>query len=305
MALRHIICTIFALMPALSSFSQTSGTRQSETDSLMNRYELICRDCIDMKTMVSSGKSVPKKHAIEMIDRFVELNSLIRSRHNSLTPEQLIRFEAINKWFSTGTRPLALDHMRMETVSAIDMPEPRLELTDINVVPAQSAKDSPKSTVISKKKTNAIILADISVPDFSYGAMIGLQKGKWGGFIKFRSNYLSTDHSYTCKSNGTIGSASPFWSNGKSTASRLTACGGLIYGFTDWLNLYAGAGYGHSKLFWQDIDNKWALVQDCSFKGVAVELGLTASWKMLTVGAGVSSINLRTATCDILLGICF
>lgn len=305
MALRHITCTIFAFISALCAFGQTTETMLSETDSLLNRYELICKDCIDMKTMVSSGKKVSKKDAVKKIDIFLEFNSLIRSRYNSLSSAQHLRFDAINKWFSTGTKPMVLDHEQLEAVETLDLYEPKLQAFE-NFNPAsRSRKNFSNEVVSSAKKIKTIIMTCISLPEVSYGAMLGLQWGKWGGYMKLRSNFISQAHSYSCLSNGTIDSASPFWSNGVSSKNILSISGGFYYGITEWLNLYVGSGYGQSILCWQDIDNNWALVQDYSHKGALLDFGLTAEWKILTVGAGISSINLRTTSCDLMLGVCF
>ena len=64
-------------------------------------------------------------------------------------------------------------------------------------------------------------------------------------------------------------------------------------------------GYGYQELFWEDIDGKWAKVQDYSYKGIAAEAGVIASWKSFCIGAGISTTAFRTASADISIGIRF
>ena len=77
--------------------------------------------------------------------------------------------------------------------------------------------------------------------------------------------------------------------------------GGVLAGATKWLTVYAGAGYGYRKLAWEDVDGGWALVSDWSRSGFAAECGVIASWRLIAVSAGISTISFRTAsfTCGV------
>ena len=109
-ASRHIICLIHALLSAFCLNGQTTDAVVAENDELLNRYELACRQCLDLKSQVNEGAHVSRKDASDVIDRFVSLNTLIKSSSEDLNPVQRTRFEAISRWFSTGERPLVLDH---------------------------------------------------------------------------------------------------------------------------------------------------------------------------------------------------
>ena len=135
--------------------------------------------------------------------------------------------------------------------------------------------------------------------------MAGVQYGQWGGYIRAKSNFLFTTPSYSCYTSGRMDNGGPFWSNGKSRESVIAATVGALYSPVGWISLYGGLGYGHSNLYWQDIDDQWAEVKDHSFKGMAAEAGLLTSWKRLCLGLGVSTTTFRTANLDISFGISF
>ena len=72
----------------------------------------------------------------------------------------------------------------------------------------------------------------------------------------------------------------------------------------DWLDIYAGLGYGRHQVLWQDIDGNWATVGQ-GLKGVCAEAGVLTSWKHFTFGAGISTISFRSLTPTLSVGINF
>lgn len=300
----YIICVIHALLSVFCLSAQTTDEGHPGHDALLNRYELTCRSCLELKTAVSSGAQVSRKEASELLDSLVILNSIINASSEVLSPVQLTRFEAISKWFSTGNRPLVLDHKVLVRV---------LEKTSFAVTEDNSRirveHDSPESYEAadnnSRRKIRTYLLATSSVPRSSYGAMVGIQYGKWGGYARFSSNFRTYDYAYTCLGNGTLEDGGSIWAGGNQVRSELNAGIGALYGPTDWLAIYAGAGYGKSELHWDDIDGNWVKVKDLSFIGPSLEAGLLASWKFLTIGAGISTISFSTVSLDICLGFTF
>jgi hypothetical protein len=170
---------------------------------------------------------------------------------------------------------------------------------------ACGCKSVSEEKIDKKEKIKTYLLLTRSFPETSYGGTIALQYGSWGGYIKFRSNFKSVNQAYSCLSNGTINNEGPFWGTGSSTISNLSISGGGLYEVARWLNIYGGICYAASKLFWEDIDYNWALVDDHSHKGVATELGVLICGKVIVAGLGISSINIRTVALDLSLGIRF
>ena len=300
-ASRYIICAISAFLSVLTLSGQTTDSIPADNDTLLNQYELTCKDCVYLKAKVSKGETVLRKDAINLTDRLVSLNSAIRARREELTPKQAVRFEAINRWFSTGTRPLVLDTTDLPQIPPIYH---TLQTTHSGILTC-GCNQVRKEEIEKKDKLKTYLLLTTSFPEASYGGTIALQYGSWGGYIKFRSNFKSVNQAYSCQSNGTINDGSPFWGTGNSTISNLSISGGGLYEVTRWLNIYGGIGYAASKLFWEDIDHNWALVYDYSHKGIATELGVLISGKVIVAGLGISSINIRTVGLDLSLGIRF
>lgn len=298
---------IHVLLSAFCLKGQTTDGGMQDKDALLNQYELTCGRCLELRTTVNSGGQVSRKEASGLIDSFVSMNSRIKASSESLTPAQHTRFEAVNRWFSTGERPLVLDH---EDLARIRERRSRAEamylIGPMSYYPAAAPEDIGEPVLTEDRtRVRTYVLATVSLPHPSYGAMIGLRYRHWGGYARFHSNFLSAEHEYTCLADGTLEEGGSLWPGGNTLRSKLAATAGVLYGPMEWLSIYAGAGYGSDILYWDDIDGNWVNVSDCSFKGPALEAGILTSWKFLTVGAGVSAISFRTLSADISFGISF
>lgn len=157
-------------------------------------------------------------------------------------------------------------------------------------------------SVEKKPVTNKgfLVLADIGIrKNPSYGLRLGYYK-KIGGYVNFRSNFVSASTDYNCFSDGSIENGSSIWTTGEEKHSRLNLCAGVITQVTDWLSLYAGAGYGKSTLAWEDVNGKWAEVKDFSYKGVAIDAGVVFTINHFAISAGVNSVAFDW--CELTLG---
>lgn len=67
--------------------------------------------------------------------------------------------------------------------------------------------------------------------------------------------------------------------------------------------LYAGAGYGERNLYWQDIEAKWALVGDRSWRGLGLEAGAILFYHHLCLSAGVRLTNFSHADFEAGIGL--
>lgn len=303
---RHIICLMTALFLALAAQGQTDSDRNEK----LNRYELACRQCLEMRSRVSSGEKVPKDEAVNMINAFVTMNAEIKSDSTLMTASQKARFEAVNRWFSTGLRPKMLDHgVLIETLD----PAPRSEALTRMVPhwPPASGKTAEIRDTDALFRPQFIIMAGISAPQISYGLIAGAMTAyhpghiSWGGYAHFNSDFRFSAADYSCNSDGTMADGGRFWPSGKSRTSVMRATGGVLAGINGWLTVYGGAGYGYSRLMWEDVEGKWAEVGGHSYKGMTAEAGIMASWNHLTFGLGVSTISFRTASVDVSVGIKF
>lgn len=309
-ALRHILCLIslFLLTTGLN------GQNSKEYDAKLNQYELLCEECLDLRTLVASGAEVSRTHAAGLINDFVAMNKEFKALEEAMNSRQKSRFMMINRWFSSGKRPLAMDHVTLDSVN-IDLTYKAtraLSVTDTFQIASTKRGAGYYLTMPHQNRVYTYIMADLSVP-LSYGLMIGLKESshpddkgiRWGGYTRLRSNLKFLKGSYSCSSDGTIDKGYAFLGNGNSMETNIIASAGILTGLTSWLDIYAGAGYGQRELLWQDIDGHWASVSDLNSKGIAFEIGMITSWRFLCLGIGISSIKLHTASLDLSIGLRF
>lgn len=301
-ALVHILCGICAFLMTTSLCGQTAYGIEEK----LNRYELLCKECLELRTLAENQGSISRETASQKIGDFLSMNKAIKADFENMTSGQQTRFRMISYWFSTRQRPLAMDHVNGLTKIS---PEIRRNAE------SDSGPSGISNPVITYRPDQKIglrtyIMADISFP-VSYGILIGLQKLRsekkryTGGYAHVRSNFRYIKEEYSCTSSGNLVNGQPFWGNGNSRRSDLMITGGLLTDISSRTAIYAGAGYGFHCYHWQDIDRSWALVKDRSHKGAALETGLIASLHPFCFGLGVSTISFRTSSLDLIFGIRF
>ncbi len=150
-----------------------------------------------------------------------------------------------------------------------------------------------------------VAMASASVfPQLSYGLMLGYVK-KFGGYVKYRSDFVSVAPSYSCTSTGNINGGGLFWASGNQKKSRMQATGGFMLRVSQSMYPYVGAGYGSRGVYWEDHNNKWAEVSDYSCKGVAAEAGMIFKFGPLAVSAGVSTTAFKYIEAEVGIGMMF
>lgn len=294
---KHIICIILVIFVTCSLFGQNTGVDIADNKTQLNQYELECKLCMEMRDKVKAGINVSRKEAEELIERFLNTNRIIKEDIESLTLEERARFEAINEWFRTGRKPMALDH---DPYLGSVTEEPQASavyshLTKLN------CPDNRKF----RRKIRTTILGTASIPISSFGVMTGIQSGRFGGYIHLESNFISGKAEYSCMSNGMMDNGSSFWSNGEAERSKMSATAGMLAGAARWLDFYAGAGFGQDLVLWEDLDGHKAEVSDISHKGISAEAGAIISIKGISFGLGCSTTSFRRIYLDIGLGIRF
>ena len=148
-----------------------------------------------------------------------------------------------------------------------------------------------------------LLLAQIVVPDFSYGLMAGVLR-EAGFYVRFESNFRFLKSDYGCSSDG----QAPYgqiWTTGRTQRSRFSATGGALWHPMSWLTLYAGAGYGWHSLCWEDVSRRWAQVSDVSTRGLAADLGAVFNINRFTLSVGVTTLSFRRFDCVVGLGCYF
>lgn len=142
------------------------------------------------------------------------------------------------------------------------------------------------------------------VPQFSCGVMLGYVK-KFGGYVKIRTNFRSSQSAYQVDKSGRIDGGGIIWTNGTQRKTRLQATGGALFRLNRWLYPYAGLGYGSRDVLWQDYREDWARVTDYSCKGVAAEVGAIAKIGPVAFSAGVSTTSFKYTEFELGVGVIF
>ena len=294
--LRHIICAMVLIWGTCVAQAQDS----TGIDGLLERYERSCEECLNLRSRVDKGEKIPKAQAEDMVQKFINLNRLLKDIESELSSSQKARFEAIGNWFRTGNKPLALNYIPLEKVTA-DLPE-----AEIISLPSPSVLTELQGQLIyiPLEKRSVFILPSFSLSPSSFGAMAGVQHGRWGGYARYTGRFDNATPSYSCSDEGILENGSFVWPNGERTEKTFQITAGPVFGLNYRFDIYAGLGYGRHQVLWQDIDGNWVAVGQ-GLRGICAETGVLASWKSLTFGAGISTISFRTLTPTLSLGVNF
>ena len=299
MLVRYLLTVVSGLMLTCALNAQ----EVSSMDAELSRYETLCQECLELKSRIASGESIPRSDAEKMIGSFVSLNARLKEVKHEMTAAQRIMFDAIGVWFSTGKKPQVQSAPSLETLSPL--PHPHI-LSSQSPIDELYRVEFFHEIPTRRDYVRKFILADITCPEMSYGLMAGLQGRRWGGYLRFRSAFVKTPETlYECLSDGSLPNGGKMWTSGDMRSSNLYITGGALMQVADWLSVYAGTGYGRRTLAWQDVDGKWAEVSDYSCRGPAFETGMIFSYRRLAFSAGVSSISFKTAALTAGIGLKF
>ena len=290
MGFKYLVSVLVGLLFFIHAVAQES------IDVELSRYEMVCGMCMDLKTRISAGEQVSKDEATSMINVFVGMNRKLKALESQMTALQRRKFEAVGKWFSTGVRP-ELPESLPDVAPMVNPPEVVAVLQDtVDIIyPSLSSEPPVLAAVEAERNTDVFLTAELFAPSMAYGLRAGVQFGRFGGYVSFRSDFHPDEYEYTCLSDGTLQGGGSFWGNGESRSSNMSVNVGLLVGAASWLTFYAGVGYGYISYMQKDIDGVWAQVSDLSCRGLSAEAGTLLSWHKLVLSAGVSTISFRTA----------
>lgn len=289
--LTYSVTIFFFLSAGVFSFAQ-----DTRFDKMLERYELLCMQCLELRLRTALGENVSRDEAESLVNTFLALNKGLKSQEAEMSAAQRRRFSSISRWFTTGTINRLQELNEIPRLAGFPMPpvttmyatREHLDLEVRHTDPAYSG--------------DVFLLASVSAAsDFSYGLMAGYKYGISGIYMSFRSDYSGVKTSYFCTSDGKIPDYGAFWASGEVLRTNLSATLGPMCSLGDMLTLYAGLGYGYSKVAWEDVDGNWARVSDLSFFEISVESGILCSLGDMAFTLGVQTVAFRTAavTCGI------
>ena len=202
-------------------------------------------------------------------------------------------------------------------------PEPLPERSPVAALPAAAAlpnptlappapslqRPSPRPAVLPEKQADAWKVSVLATagfcPEFLFGAAVSARK-QWGALVGFQSNFRPASASYTAESKGgTVDGSGYIWPNGNTSVQQLRLYAGASRSVLPRLDIVVTAGYGYRKIFWQDTEEKWALMKDLSSEGPALSAGALFGYGHLAALLEINTISFQTLGLSLGIGVTF
>ncbi len=305
----RIVLSILLILCGFGAFAQN---KDSAVDKALDEYESLLKEAISLKRSSDAGERVLEYEIYSLASRLSAIRKSLGSG-NKMTNAQKERLAALIKWYETAEKGYeagvvwvspVVDTLKTAVVSS--------DFTPKKVVPVEIA-----GLLIDPafKPFRVHPFLSVTVSGFDAvlpGARIGFARKRWGGYLSAQMSPEKLVADYTCLSNGSIPAGGAIYTNGVKSLYHFSVSAGALYlpvrfyGLdTGGVGVYAGAGYGERNLYWQDIEAKWALVEDRSWQGVGVEAGLIVLWKRLTFSAGTHITGFAHADFEAGIGVRF
>ena len=307
MAQKKFILTAFLLFYALFSGLPASA-QEKDWDSILDRYEHLCNECIDLKIKAQAGMRINPVQITPLLDDIREIRTLIGREEKSMNLFQKARFERIRRSYLSSIKLAPtpeIDSISFgSTVAAVR--ESQLVRGGVYIPEIKTASKLPLPLPRQKKIDFVVSYCMGIIPNLSYGASLSLSDHRthWGGYARFRSNFVSAVSDYNCLSDGSASSGA-IWTSGREKVSVTRLSFGCRKVFGKYFGLYLGTGWGRQVTLWEDISGKWAKVTDWSQDGVLLEGGAILDIGPVEFHAGVSGTAFRFAEMELGVGIRF
>lgn len=281
----------------LALFCFQLAQAQDRWDQALDRYERICEECLRLRNLAAKGQTIPANDLSALLGELSSLRQQLRQAEGSMTLQQQTRFQRIRQTYS------GLFSGRRDSLAAIpagpEIPKP-FQLKEWPVPPPRFVHRP--MAVPQRELLRLSLVAFCGLPDVSFGLMTGMQKGSWGGYLKASSTLSHRTATGQCLSNGTTPSGGYVWTSGKTSTSRLSLSGGVLWQVFPFASVYAGAGYGFYRKLWEDAAGQWLEVTDLSARGLAVEAGVQVPLGHFLLMAGASTIGFSNISAEFGVG---
>ena len=310
-------------------------------DAALDRYESICRQCIDLRTRAQAGEAVSPLDLTALLTQLSDLRHSLQEAGGKMSPAQKLRFYSIRlryeEQFSAKSRPrpqlpaVVPPATAPAVCAGFSDGKPSLlgrgpfrQYHSFGSHPSQVQRvSSPlvgRTAAFSKPQKARAWYEDyvaaifVGLPDDCVGGMAAFYGGRFGGYIK--NGYTRRiPSSFSCLSDGTLEEGGYIWTTGREYAWLTTWTLGAVYRVWPWLTVYAGGGYGFRNVLWESASGEWAKVSDLSARGVTLDAGILVWVVRIPLGtdyscgihlvAGVSDIAFRHPMFDFGLGLSF
>ena len=326
---RSYFLSLIALFLGITTWAQSD-----RWDRALDSYQTICDRCILLIERSLRGDEIAPEELTSLLEQVSSLRATLQKGSGSMSKAQRERFDRIKSRYTeafTKQGDMADGPVLKVERPAMDLPrvdnEEKMLLSAQNDIShiAFGYAQNDKSATLNKPSRHPdkqirhpegakrpkdlslglTILGGWTPKSLSYGAMATITGGRFGAYIKGRSNLNGqVTPAYSCLSDGTSGGA-PIWTTGEESHTEWSLGAGGIIRLSNAFSLYAGSGYGHSETLWEDAAGKWAKVDDYSAKGVCADAGIIFTKSYFQASAGISTIALKKPTIEIGLGIRF
>ena len=168
------------------------------------------------------------------------------------------------------------------------------EVLDPQTSPTKAIGTTETTGIMAGKRLIFNAIPTLSIGDTRQGGIfLSLSRGRLGGYLSARTNFVSQLYAYECLSDGTTPGPETFKGKGGQRIGEYSLSAGAVINALPWLSFFSGAGFGSSTLCWNDSLDAWARVKDYSASGLQVEGGVVFHLWNLSLLGGVSWLTAR------------
>ncbi len=292
------ILTYAAILILLLGEIVLSAQNVQDLDAALDYYEDICNQCFDLRARMRSGEQIAAEAVTPLLERLTGLRERLGSSKGEMSFEQLRRFESIRERYARAFNPTLLPGTSVPVSDDV--------AASLDPARGPSVPTSPESIVDSgfHSPWYVGILAFAGFPFFAPGLMLTADTPHWGLYAKGYVGVRWVSPAYSGLSDGTSEQGT-LWTTGKERRSRFGISAGGSWFPLKYLGIYAGAGYGQEKIYWEDTNHEWVAITDLTRRGIQADAGLLFRWRWLTAFAGVTTVTFRTIRVETGLGVRF
>lgn len=122
-------------------------------DRILDKYEALCNECIDMKSRVEAGEKISSKDISKLLNSLGKIREELKGGSGSMTHEQIERFESIRAAYTSAFAP------QQEVVNSEETAEPsqdiraevRSQTSDKKSAEPKAVKQEPRAATVRRE----------------------------------------------------------------------------------------------------------------------------------------------------------
>lgn len=305
--------------------AEGSGIRKN-WDRILDRYEALCDECIDMKNRIEAGERISSKDVSKLLNSLGKIREELSSGSGSMTKEQISRFESIRAAYRSAfaTQEEVPDSAGSTADTTRDVP--KSEKTAVTPKTTAKVRHTPRAekaeqparrefpgipqmatlSGVAEFRDEILITRDTSyshrsekqrMPAISASALMSVLPDPAYGVMLTISGRDATWGAYakflsnfkdSPYSYSCRSTDESLWLSGNSNTALLQFGAGVTRSISDSFGAFAGVGYGSYTTTWEDSFGQWMRVTDYSAKGLLLEVGLSCTFGKFRFSGGAS-----------------